>query len=225
MDTIASQAIADPNGVRRALWDYGAIIGYPAGKLGMLYLERSGKPEWLQKLLTTHPALLGLAWQAATDGRVPDGWDDTIAPESAEKGKEMPVLQPSVSLEPGVYGAVVSSIEEIMSKFEDREVPQLQFQFVVLDADMKRTDQEIRGFTSAKWGNRCKLTEWAKIILGKKCPGPNEPFDTDMLLNRKCDIVVEEVQTRAGGTRSAITSLYPYKTVSARQEEAEEEPF
>ena len=226
MTNVVSLAQLDPAGARLALLDYGALVGYPSGRLGMLFFAHEGKETWTQTLSQAHPAILGLGWAALEDGRVPRHWNDETAAKSAEKekGKEnMPVLDPTKTLEPGAYPAIVTEVEQVTSKFEDREVEQIRLQFVVLDDNLQKTDEEIRGYCSAKWGNRCKLTEWAKNILGKKCPSSTDPFDTDLLKNRKCDILVEEVKTKQGMLTSKVTGVYPFKTVSTRVREEDEE--
>ena len=241
VDNVVARAQSDPDGARTALLAYGAEIGYPNGRLGMVFFELMGKESWERTLGLAHPAMLGLAWGALDEGRVPKSWrelDPTLAPggvteterapKSAqnEKGNEnVAVLQPTKSLEAGIYPAVITSIEEVTSTFDGKETQQLKIQFVVLNEDLQKTTEEIRGYTSAKWGNKCKLADWAKSILGKKCPGTDQPFDYDLLLNRKSDIQVEDVLNKTGNLVAKITKVYPFKSMSARfiEEENEEE--
>ena len=137
----------------------------------------------------------------------------------------MAVLQPTKSLDAGVYPAIITTIEEVTSTFDGKETQQLKVQFVVLNDDLQKTTGEIRGYCSAKWGNKCKLADWAKVILGKKCPSTDQPFDYDMLLNRKCDIQVDEVMNKTGNLVSKITKLYPFKSMSNRPVEVDEDDY
>ncbi len=127
-------------------------------------------------------------------------------------------------LEPGDYPAIITEIDETTGEYG----PQFQFQFVVLDKEGEQTDQEIRGWASAKWGEKTKLYKWSQAILGKRCPKPGEPMDTAKLLNKRCDLrVVEKMSSQpGGGMRSSIAEIYPYQTVSkAAEADDSDEPF
>lgn len=154
----------------------------------------------------------------------PAGWLEPInvAPKATgdkrkEEGNPMPVLQwnEHTTLPPGDYSAIVTEIEEEEGQYG----LQLRFQFVVVDDDGRKTDQEIRGWASAKWGPKTKLLDWAKALLGKKCPRANDPLDTDLLIGRKCDLRVEERPGQQGQMRSAVAGVYPYRSITMLDED------
>ncbi|MFH0900701.1 MAG: hypothetical protein V2A73_08750 [Pseudomonadota bacterium] len=215
-----TSALRDPAGARVALVAYGREYNYPACKLaGIKFL--GGEAEWVNQVLGVGNLQAGLALQAAEQLRekAPDGSVQTKrGPTGPNEGETMPVLQPKEfsGLEPGAYGVRIKEIVEQPAgerkpgmQFDPK--PQLQFQFVVLDDGGQDTDGEIRGWCNAVWGKKAKLVEWAQAILKGKCPKDDVPFDSDLLLNRKCDIVVE---ANAAGN-SKVTKVFPFRTISA----------
>ena len=220
-------ALADPEGARRALLTIGGDDGYPERQIGPLRL-RKGETGWMM-VLGAAPALhLGLAWEAiekqeresnANTGQM------ARAPQSPQ-GKEttqVPVLEwkKGTMVEPGIWPAVVTEIIETEQTFPsepDKIVQQLQFQFVILGADGSKTNDQIRGWTSRNWSTKSKLFAWAKVLLRNKCPKENEPLDTDLLIGRKCDLEVVEVGTDG---RTKINQLYPYRTMSATDDDGD----
>jgi hypothetical protein len=125
----------------------------------------------------------------------------------------VPVIQPTtyVSVEPDIYSARISKIE---SETHEEYGPQLKFTYTLLDAEGEESDDELWAWAGAKWNPKTKLYEWASAILGKRCPSPEEPFDYDLLIGKKCDVKVENVKNKAGQDRTAITKLYPYKSMN-----------
>ncbi len=232
--TIVDRAIDDPAGARRAIYDYGLEIGFPAGRVTGIHFWKAGKEEWAQKLLQSNPAALGLAWQAIEEGRVPPEWNDptiTLAPESAQQtrgAKPMPVMQwrETTLLEPGYYPAQVRSIEEVTGDYG----PQLKFTFSILDGDNKpktRDDGqplEQWAWCSAKWGSRTKLLQWANVLLKTKCPSQNQPLDTDLLLGKRCDIQLDAKES-ANGPTVRLVALWPFRSMTANQDDEDEVPF
>lgn len=221
---IVTSALRDPSGARVALTRYGQEFDYPACKLGGLTFE-GGEADWVGRILGAGALQVGLALQAADKlGELaPDGRVQTKrGPMSPNEGETMPVLQPKEfsGLEPGAYGVKITEIIEQPAGEKKANMnfdpkPQLQFQFVVLADDGSLTDGQTRGWCNATWGKKAKLVEWAQAILKNKCPKEDEPFDTDLLLKRKCDIVVEATPT--GGTK--VTKLYPFRTVSVTDDD------
>jgi hypothetical protein len=226
---IVTSAIRDPAGARVALVHYGREFNYPACRLGGL-MFLGGEAEWTNVIAGAGALQVGMALRAANGlgERSPDGSSQMKrGPEmSPNEGDNMPILQPKefTGLEPGAYGVRIKEIVEQPAgekkpgmTFDPK--PQLQFQFVVLDAAGHDTEGEIRGWCNAVWGKKAKLVEWAQAILKQKCPKDDQPFDSDLLLNRKVDIVVE---TNVAGN-SKVTKLFPFRTVSAVDDDEDEE--
>ncbi len=211
--TPSQSAIADPDGARAALLSYGALADYPNIGVGPMQLM-NGKEGWANAIAKAQPLWLGIAWQRI------EVYEERLAKEQAkiERVKEatVPVLQwteAGAIVEPGTYSAIV---KEITEEAEGMYGPQLRFQFVVLDDDSDETDQQIRGWASAKWGEKTKLFKWAKSILGSKKCAPNQPIDTDKLLGKKCDLVVAARKKQDGSMGSGIEDVFPFRTVNAQ---------
>jgi hypothetical protein len=123
-------------------------------------------------------------------------------------------------LEPGIYPARISEIIEQAAgartpsmSFEPKD--QFVFQFVILEDDGRDSMAQMRGYCNQTWGVKSKLLEWATVILKSKCPKPGEEFDTDLLLNRKCDIQVEQEANKS----PKITRIFAYRSMSVAEEE------
>jgi len=227
----AAAAIEDPVGARVAILDYGAMRGWPDIKAGPMQLK-GGEAGWRQVVALAQPLWLGVAWhwieirEQEWQFDQEDKRQAAILAEQANKGKEVTpvaVLQWTESgkgLDAGDYPAIITEIEETTGEYG----PQFQFQFVILDKDGEQTDDEIRGWCSQKWGEKTKLYKWSKAILGKRCPAPGQPMDTDRLINKKCDLRVE-VTAGDAGPRSKISEVYPYQTVSKNDESDDDTPF
>ena len=210
--TVAS-AIADPLGVWWALYRYGEFAGWPANAIAPIPCG-PGMDAWYAALNKFPPVWLGQAWE-----RIERGQRTAVkykGPESPVKGpeEEMAILQPSTGgtmLEPGFYRA---QITEILEEPDGKFGPQFRFQFVVLDTGGDQTDQEIRGWCSQKWHEKAKLHEWAKAILGRKCPAATENFDTDKLMSKRCDleVIANPKPDRPDGTK--ISKLYPFASMT-----------
>ncbi len=226
------KGVDDPEGCRVAILDYGAILGWPHVQAGPLVF-RKGKEEWEKTLAAAQRLWLGTAWY--TIEMLEHEWQlDREDERQAEIDKQKEANRVAVltwkdqkTLDSGYYPTVITDIEETEGNYG----PQLQFQFVVLDAEGDQTDSEIRGWCGMSWGEKSKLYAWSKAILGKRCPGPGQPMDTDRLKNKKCDIQVEVKpnQTQPGQFRSSIVGVFPFGTVSRKapddDEETGDEPF
>jgi len=222
-------AIDDPAAVRQALRWYGAALGWPANAIAPIPCG-SGEEAWVTALLKFPPLWLGQAFEGIERRQrhvVRYQGPKANEPKSPEtKGPEtMPVIAPSKAtfLDPGFYRAVISDIEETTSEWKGKKIAQLQFQFVILDADGDRTDQEIRGWCSQSWNVKSKLYEWARILLAKKCPSVEDDFDSDKLKGKKCDLEVIKYLKQDGNEGTKIDKLYPYASVT-KEEEVEAEP-
>ncbi len=219
-------AIKDPQGARRAIWEYGKLTNWPDLSLSGLILK-GGEKGWIPALRDAQPLALGTAWdiiegyeQNEEKKRTTKTPTYNAAHQTEKDNEPMPVLQwtESTGVDAGDYSAVITDIEDEDGQFG----PQVRLQFVILDDDGDQTKDQIRGWASQKWGPKTKLYDWARAVLGKKCPGPGQPFDTDKLINRKCDIRVEE---KAGpqGPRSFIAGVFPFGTIN-RPEVDDDEP-
>jgi hypothetical protein len=228
-------ALRDPEGCRRALFVYGATYDWRACQLGPIRFEW-GAYAWLDVLNRAEALQLGLAWQAAEAlGDTPpstikatvyteNGPERQTPPEPSKEETKMPVL-PWKSTEwngpePGYHPARIAEIidqpagEKKPGMMFDPK-PQLCFRFVVLTQEGQDTIQEMRGWCNAVWAEKSKLMEWSGVILKGRGPKANEAFDTDVLLNRKVDILVDQEE----GKNPKITRLYPYRSMSVRDEE------
>ncbi len=210
--TPSQSALADPDGARVALLAYGALADYPNIGVGPMQLV-GGEKGWSEAIAKAQPLWLGIAWQRI------EVYEAEQAKEQARirKAKEdnVPVLQwteAGASVEPGTYSALITEITE---KPDGLYGPELQFQFVILDDEGDETDQEIRGYCSAKWGEKAKLYKWAKSVLGQKRVQPQMPLDTDKLLKRKCDLVVIGYTRKDGAPGSKVDDVFPFKSVNA----------
>lgn len=133
------------------------------------------------------------------------------------------VIQPTKGgVDAGYYPCVIRSIEE-RDKDKDGKLfefgKQLFVTFVVLDEAAKETREEIYGYCSMKWGPKAKLYQWAQPVLRSKCPSPDEPFDYDVLLGKKCDVHVGEYQRNDGSTGTKVVNLYPFRSMTQHDEE------
>jgi hypothetical protein len=221
----AAQGVHDPEGCRVAILSYGEILGWPSINVGPLTL-RGGEAQWRQSVAVAQPLWLGVAWNQIE--KLEHEWQLDREDEQAEMERtkaQMAILQwtDSKTLEAGDYPAVITKIEETNGDFG----PQFQIQFVILDADGEETDDEIRGYTSQKWGEKTKLYEWSRAILGKRCPGTGQPMDTDKLKGRKCDLRVEAKLNKLGQPKTSIAGIYPYQTISkaAADDDDDKPPF
>ena len=208
--TIEASVTADREGALAAFCSYGEVTGFPPGGLPIIAVGK-GQERWTAALIRATNAQLAEAW-----AQIEERERNRATQQTAEcQEKEMPVIQWTESgagLEPGVYRAKVTEIMEETGQFG----PQLRFQFKTLDSDGAESDGEIRGWCSAKWGPKAKLFDWARAILRAKCPGQGQPFDSDSLLNRKCDIEVVGYKKADGSDGTKIDRLYPYGTMSSQ---------
>ncbi len=229
MPTSIEAAISDPVGCRFAILEFGAWVGYPKRQYGPLVFGQ-GKEAWEKKITGLPPAILGKCWEAIESGG--NGYETSEAmeesKESTERGIEMPVIEPTQfsTVEPGTYGAQIQDIqEETFTDAEGRTRLALKFFFLLLDADGKplkgaNGNPVVQwGWAGRAWSERSKLYRWAKAILRSKCPGLNEPLDTDLLLGKKCDIALGERTGPRGESRVAIEEVYPYRTMSIQEED------
>lgn len=124
----------------------------------------------------------------------------------------MGTIEPTkfVTVAPDIYSAEITAIQQ---ETHEEYGQQLKFTFTLLDAEGDLSDDEMWAWAGAKWNPKSKLYEWAQAILRKKCPSVDEVFDWDLLLHKKCDAKIELVKTKSGQERTAITKLYPYKSM------------
>ena len=231
-------AVKDPEGARAYLLTLGEILGYPAEELGPVPCE-GGKEAWSMAIAGATSHLLGLAARYTLRQEI-SGVRELKAPEaqgaqSAKKERQVTIVKPSAGggaqLADGYYPAVVSDITENSRDWPSRNDPskmetvhQFIFQFVILDQDGKRTEDELRGYVRQAWSQRATLFAWASAILGRKCPKPDDEFDTDSLKGRKCDLEVVNQRSQAGAEYSKVAKVYPYRSMSVEEEETEEVP-
>lgn len=217
MDMIA--AVLDPNAIRRALWQYGFGLDFPGGKCPPIPM-RAGKEAWKLDLKAADPLSLGLAWIQIQEKETTRMRLFLLQQaEEAKKEDKMPFINPTKSLDVGIYPAKISEIEEVEGTYEGKATKSLLFTFTVLDQAGAPTEDEIRGYTGYSWGAKSKLYDWAPVILGKRLD-PAQPFDYDRLRNRKCDIGVEN---NAAGTNTKVAKIYGYQTMSKQAAETDED--
>lgn len=201
-------ACRDPEGVRVALLSWAALRGWP--RLIEPFGIEGGENAWQDAVRRATPLCLGLAWGALEDQEARKDCS------TETKGDVVPILkwtEPKIP-EPGIYQAIISGVDQVEGEYG----PQIRLRFTILTHDGEKTDEQISGYCSATWGPQTKLYQWAKAILkGKVSPG--EDFDTDELLNRRCDIQVEHRQGRKG-LKAVVTQVYPYRTASVDAEES-----
>jgi hypothetical protein len=202
---------------------YGELVGYPAGGLTPIP-SRQGKESWEVALTHARPMWLGIAWERIEAKEATDKQGSVKGADyRPRKDKSMPVLQWKEStgsmVDPGMYRFEVTSLEDTEGKFG----PQIQLQLAILDNDGDSTGQEIRMWCSAKWGNKTQMLEIAKVLLGKKCPVPPAPIDTDVFIGRKGDMEVVSYRKVDGTDGVKVGSLYPYRSVT--KEEDDEQAF
>lgn len=227
MPTAVESAIADLIGCRIAWLGWGKTIGYQAQQYGPLKLE-AGKGAWQRIILSSPATLLGMAWQALEErenheqGAQEPEWPKVQRKEKEQGENGMPVIEwkETTGLEPGYYPAQVKTMEDASGDFG----PQIKFTFSILDPDNRpRTKEsgdllEQWGWCSQKWGPKTKLLEWAKVLLKAKCPGINEPIDTDLLLGKRCDLEIVE-KDGPNGTVSRVGKLLPFRSMSQAEED------
>ncbi len=156
--------------------------------------------------------------------------------ESAQEPKgedKVAIVKPSAAgamFQDGYYSAVITEITESVYHGTNRQtgkpedVDQFTVQFVILDADGKRTTDEIRGYVRQAWSQRSNLFKWASAILGRRCPKPEDDFDTDALLNKKCDIQIVNQTSQKGAEYSKVASVFGYQSMTSEPEEEEAFP-
>jgi len=212
----------DPEGARQALFALGELLGWPPGGIPPIPTNQ-GQVSWRTALNKYPPGWLGIAWAKAERryrqvlAQVQRNTAEGQMPESQVQGEAEVKVQPTKGLDVGFYPCLIREITETTSEFTDKQtgkakqVPQFVFQFVVLDDDNAETDDEMRGYCTISWGQRSKLYKWAQAILRGKCPQPNEEFDSDLLLRKRCDI---EVALNTIGNPK-VENLFPFRAMSA----------
>lgn len=217
MDMIA--AVLDPNAIRRAIWQYGFGLDFPGGKCPPIPM-RAGREAWKLDLTKADPVSLGLAWiqiQETETARMRLFLLQQA--EEAKKEDKMPFINPTKSLDVGIYPAKITSIEVVDGNYEGKATKSLLFTFAILDEKGVETEDEIRGYCGWAWGGMAKLYKWAPIILNRKLDG-TVPFDYDRLLNRKLDIGVE---SNKAGTSTKVAEVYSYQTMSKVKPESDDD--
>lgn len=219
---VVKSALADPDGARRALYDYGLGINFPPGGMPPVPVNR-GEESWLIALTNANPLWLGQAWErvvAKSNQKAAVRY--TKMGQRAREEEEDMIIQPSAVgsvVEPGIYRATITEIVPTVSTYEGKQTPQLQFQFVFLDGDGAQTDQEFRGWTSQKWHEKSKLYAWSKVLLGRKCPTPTDPVDVDRLVGKKCDLEIVAYKKQNGDPGVKIDQLYPFASMTKDEDE------
>jgi hypothetical protein len=217
MDMIA--AALDPNAIRRAIWQYGFGLDFPGGKCPPIPM-RAGKEAWKLDLKAADSVSLGLAW-------IQIGEKETARmrlfllkqAEETKKEDKMPFINPTKSMDPGIYPAKIATIEEVEGTYEGKKTHSLLFTFAILDQAGGPTEEEMRGYCGYAWSKGSRLYEWAPIIMGKRLD-VSQPFDYDRLLNRKVDIGVE---MNKAGTWPQIVAVYGYQTMSKAKPETDDD--
>ena len=221
----AAAGVKDPVGCRVAIESYGALIGWPLFSIGPLTL-RGGEANWKLALAAAQPLWLGVAWDAIERLEHERRLDrETELQEQQEKDNvALLTWKEQKTLEAGFYPAVITGIEETTGNAQYGNQKRLMFQFVILDEEGEQTETETRGWCGFAWGEKAKLYAWARAILGKRCPGPGQPLDTDRLKNKKVDIQIDvKPGQQPGQMRDSVVALFPYQTVSLKRPEPEDD--
>lgn len=235
---------ADLAGARVAIHSLGAPVGWPSLHCGTVDLA-GGPDGWTAVLADLGWVKLALLWRdlpgvidrceevieervnqrTAKYQRPADNGARASEPNAPRptKGQEtVPILEwkeNTSMLDPGAYAAEVTAIEETTGEFG----PQLKFTFTILGTDGQPTlDPEGNpieqwGWCSAKWHEKSKLYTWVKALLRGKGPGPGNGLDTDILLKKKCDIVLAE-KIGPNGTRTKLEEVVAYRTYTGADE-------
>lgn len=105
-------------------------------------------------------------------------------------------------LEPGVYPAIVESIEPAEGVYG----PQLKWQFVLLDHDGE-DEKRILAWSSQTLTAKSKLNEWATAILG----AAPDRLDLDDLINRRCQLALKIAEGKDGQLYNKVDGVYPWR--------------
>jgi hypothetical protein len=205
-------ALADPEGCRVALLAWAEEAGWPETRY-LVGVIPGGEARWREALQLLPPIQLAYLWAAIGLADEAQRAGDAPVAQRPRGEPAMPVSKTLewrestfTDIEPGMYLAEITDVSEAENQFEP-EVERLQIQLVLLNEDGDRTSKEIRAYCNAKWGPKTTLYRWANQVLGKRCPGPGQPFDPNTLIGRRCAVLIEERET-PNGPRPRVSELY-----------------
>ena len=96
-------------------------------------------------------------------------------------------------IEDGLYQAVVKQVKDIIldepDQFGNTEKVEIQIGFVDVDGEHQQLEPRV----NLKWGERASLYAIA-VACGCDC-NPNEPFDTEDLVGKRVNVLVETLET------------------------------
>lgn len=119
--------------------------------------------------------------------------------------------------------------EEFRAKYKIEDTHEINFKFRVLDGEYANRVM----FASAKPyfnnSDNCRLRVWAEAILGKSLDPDSYEFDTDDLVGRHCQILVETKVKENGTTGNKVVQVVkssnPQPAAAAAGNSDEYEPF
>lgn len=100
----------------------------------------------------------------------------------------------------GEYRATVGAVEQETGDFG----PQIKFRFDLQSPDYE--DKSLIGWASAKFSGKSKLFQWTSAILGRAL-APDEGFDSDKLLGRRCILIVTTEHKDDGSEYNKVHGL------------------
>lgn len=109
-------------------------------------------------------------------------------------------------LKPGVYDAVVDSVDEDHSKMFDKD----QYKFV-FRTSTRSAQVLLFVWCSAVLSPNSKLASWASTIIhqGKVLPENIKELDTNDFIGKSCQLVVSNARNKAGIEQNRIESILP----------------
>jgi len=108
-----------------------------------------------------------------------------------------------LSVEEGVYPAIVTVVEPVSGEFGD----QWKFIFALDD----HPDEEAWAWATAKLGTRTKLFRWAGILLGHPL-ALGEQLTRSDLVGKRCQVVIKEQPDADGGSRRKVDDIMKEKS-------------
>ena len=123
--------------------------------------------------------------------------------------------KPTAPMEPGWYRAKVAELQMVEGKYGE----QIQWLFEL------ENGQQLRAWSSAIFNPRSKLYAWTEAILAKKIPESYD-FNSDHIIGRRCDILVE-IKPTPNGDFARVTKVAPANSMTrdGAVEDDEDLPF
>jgi hypothetical protein len=108
----------------------------------------------------------------------------------------------TAELTPGLYRASLDMIEDK----DGEHGTYLVWTFVVEQPDGRTVD--VTALSSAKFSPKAKARQWVEALL-RRTLHAGEEVDTDLLIGRECQILVDLQPLDDGGSRNVVDRLLP----------------